>query len=337
MFKLKKIRKNFSVLGFSMGLFFLNSFNISAAANSKNDIYLNSLDSSVKETTSKFTVNSEGVLIKYNGDDKEVIIPQNVKSIGFGAFMEHSEIEKIVFPNSLEVIDEYAFYACTSLKEIIIPDNVSRIGRLAFGDCSNCTEVFLGESVKDMGEFIFWGCTSLKNINVSQNNRNYTAYQGLLYDKNLFDLKECPSGKCGVIEIPASVEVISGYAFFDCKNIEEIHRLGDKLIKLEVAAFYGCSNLKSINFENQIRKIDACAFSECSSMKEFTVGENVKSLGSSAFMNCKSLKKVIFKSQNVNLGHNLFACCKKNIIVIADKNSTAATYAKKHSDKLVLV
>ena len=330
-----KLKKNYSVLGFSLGFFFLSSLSFINAINLKHD--LNSLVDSVKETSSQFTVNSEGVLVKYTGDDKEVIIPQNVKSIGFGAFMEHSEIEKIILPNDLEVIDEYAFYSCTSLKEIIIPDKVNRIGRLAFGDCSKCTRIHLGTSVKTIEEFVFWGCTSLENIEVNENNANYSSYQGLLYNKNMSDLKVCPAGKTGIINLPESVIVISGYAFFDCNNIEEIHRPGDKLIKLEVAAFYGCSKLKSIDFENNIKKIGACAFSECKSMKEFTVGEYVKSLGSSAFIECKSLKKVIFKSKNVELGHDLFARCPKNIVIIADKDSSAAIYAKRHSDKLVLV
>lgn len=332
MFKFKKV---FSFLGFSLGFFFLNSF--TSAISLRYDVCVNSLASSVKEISPQFTINSEGVLTKYSGNSKEVIIPPNVKSIGFGAFMEHSEIEKVILPDNLEVIDEYAFYSCTSLKEIIVPDKVNHIGRLAFGDCSKCTRIFLGESVKDIEEFVFWGCSSLENIEVSQNNRNYTSYQGLLYDKNISDLKACPAGKTGIINLPESVIVISGYAFFDCKNIEEIHRPGDKLIKLAVAAFYGCSNLKSINFEDKIKKIGACAFAECKSMKEFTIGENVKSLGSSAFMECKSLKKVNFKSGNVELGHDLFASCGKNIIIIADKDSTAAIYAKRHSDKLVLV
>jgi hypothetical protein len=76
------------------------------------------------------------VLAKYNGNDSEVIIPEQVEGaqgvlsvvgIGDGAFFDNDTLEKVVLPNTIEFIGVTAFFSCTLLKEVVIPIDIPPI------------------------------------------------------------------------------------------------------------------------------------------------------------------------------------------------------------------
>lgn len=115
----------------------------------------------------------KGVLYKYKGKDTNVVIPDNVMSIG-----------------------ECAFQWCKSLTTVTIGDSVTSIGRYAFYDCSSLTTVTIGNSVTSIGDASFKDCTSLSYIKLSQNLSKLT--------KNMFDgskfsaIYSCINGVTGV-------------------------------------------------------------------------------------------------------------------------------------------
>lgn len=82
----------------------------------------------------------------YSGD---IVIPSTVSyentlytvtKIGNRAFSK-DDIESIVLPNSIIIIDDHAFNSCP-LKSVIIPENVTHIGLGAFQFCTELREVF---------------------------------------------------------------------------------------------------------------------------------------------------------------------------------------------------
>jgi len=303
----------------------LNNQELSKAAQTENQMEI-----------SEFVVDDHGVLVRYDGDQEEVKLPENIKTISFGAFLDKSKIKKVVLPEGLKRIEEYAFYSCTSLEEVIIPDSVESIGRLAFGNCSSCKKIYLGKNLKEIEEFAFGICESLEKIEVSDCNLIYSSKDGILYDKDQKILKLCPSSISGSISIPRTVEVIGEYAFTACKKLRSIFRPDGKLLSIEDAAFYGCEELTDLDIMGGIEKIGSCAFAECKALEKFDVGETVKSIGSSAFMKCESLKEVSFHSKETALGHNLFVSCPQVIKVKAGENLNVQEYVKRHSSKLVL-
>lgn len=63
---------------------------------------------------------------------KTVNMPDSVRYIGAGAFMECKELASVDLSNGLYTIDNEAFYMCTSLRNVTIPSSVHAVGSCAF-------------------------------------------------------------------------------------------------------------------------------------------------------------------------------------------------------------
>lgn len=82
-------------------------------------------------------------------------IKEGTTFISAGAFWERTNLTEIILPDSLKVIDEYAFTYCTGLKSIIIPQNVTTICTDAFADCGIEDITFLCNTPPDISEYAF--------------------------------------------------------------------------------------------------------------------------------------------------------------------------------------
>ena len=151
-----------------------------------------------------------GVLMKYRGNSKNVVVPDGVSEIGKYAFYEPdktSDIERIVLPESLTRIDDYAFMNCKKLKDVIIPDGVEYLS--GFYGCSSIKSIEIPRSVETIGDHAFTLCTKL--IDAS---------------------------------LPDSVSSIGYAAFMDCKNLVNVN-ITDNVQYIGIGAFAGCSRLNS--------------------------------------------------------------------------------------------
>ena len=120
-----------------------------------------------------------------------VTIPSNVngysvKSLGYMAFFECSDITTLIIPNSITSIGQYVFQGCTSLKEIefpsslktidrygcynsgvekiVLPDGMTSIGNSAFRSCPNLQSVKIGRGIVTFGKNVFRDCSALSAI-----------------------------------------------------------------------------------------------------------------------------------------------------------------------------
>ena len=113
----------------------------------------------------------EVYLIKYIGDDADVIIPEYDGGKEYGlwdyAFYFDAEITSIIIPDSVTSIGDYAFFECTSLTSIVIGDSVTSIGDYAFAICDLIT-VTIPDSVTSIGEAAFLGCISLTSVVIGE-------------------------------------------------------------------------------------------------------------------------------------------------------------------------
>ena len=96
--------------------------------------------------------------------ESELIIPNNVTSIGDFAFYGRKGLTSVTLGNSVTSIGEYAFYGCSGLTSVAIPDSVTSIGEWAFNGCSGLTSVIIGNGVTSIDRYAFNNCDKLTSI-----------------------------------------------------------------------------------------------------------------------------------------------------------------------------
>jgi len=86
------------------------------------------------------TYGNKTTLIKYNGEQVEVKIPdrpgvKKITEIGKRAFYNNTEIISVEIPFGVKTIGDSAFYKCENLRKIVIPESVNSISSGAFLKC----------------------------------------------------------------------------------------------------------------------------------------------------------------------------------------------------------
>ncbi|MBR2915745.1 MAG: leucine-rich repeat domain-containing protein [Clostridia bacterium] len=182
----------------------------------------------------------------YNKYIEEVVLPDTIITIGQRAFYHCVNLKKINFPEKLWSIHDKAFEGCRSLENVSLSRTVS-LRSNAFAYCDNLGEIeFYGEkptggdligveSMHRVGTTMvlnryadkssvdyFKNNPKITAIEVLEENKAFSAYDGVLYNKNFTELVRCPEGKTGTLRIPATVTSIDYFAFYNCTGIEAI-------------------------------------------------------------------------------------------------------------------
>jgi len=129
-----------------------------------------------------------------------------------------------------------------------IPNGVKEIWDGAFRSCSKLTEVTIPSSVVEVAYGAFDGCFSLKKINVADDNGVFRSVNGVLYDKTLTKVIQCPGGMEENVTLPESVTNVVPLAFADVSNLKKVVIPTTKEVTVGCYAFYSCGDLNGVYF-----------------------------------------------------------------------------------------
>ena len=225
------------------------------------------------------------VLYRFKDDDSELTeanIKAGTKVIADFAFCkfndlndynisitDNTSLKKIVLPDSMEKLGDFAFSRCTALKEVNIPNGLNRpIGTSRngiFSGCSSLPDIILSDDATVIHPFEFERCNSLKNI-----------------------------------EIPVNISEICDYAFLNCESLESI-TIKNPDCKIYGKGFTICNSVSSNeeNNDNNIANFNGTIYG----YDESTAEEYAKEYG----YNFKSLGKAPYKLGDVNNDGNINA------------------------------
>ncbi len=107
--------------------------------------------------------------------------PSTLHTIGTGAFTD-TNISRVILPEGLSSIGNYAFQNCENIVSIEIPHTVKKIGAGAFLNCGALEKVEIPSSVQSIGAGAFAKCPLLKIFAL----KNTAAYNYALTEDILF-------------------------------------------------------------------------------------------------------------------------------------------------------
>ena len=262
-----------------------------------------------------------------------ITIPNSVTSIGHEAFYNCDSLTSITILKGVTSIGDEAFEYCSSLTSITIPNSVTSIGNEAFRGCSSLTSITIPNSVTSIGSSAF-GCSNLTSINVSDNNKNYSSVDGVLFNKDKTELIQYPRKKEGTnYKIPNSVTSIGDYAFAGC-SITSI-TIPNSVTSIGYGAFETCSSLTSITIPEGVTSIGGYTFDGCSSLTSITIPNSVISIGDNAFYKCSSLTSVTIPESVTSIGSwTFYSCSSLTSVTLPDCVTSIGEYAFKDCRRL---
>ena len=234
-------------------------------------------------------------IVKYTGD-------QNKATINIPSSIEGSHIEQI---------GSYAFDGCKAGR-ITIPDTVKVIEMFAFNDCTEIQKITIPNSVLFMDGNPFTGCINLVNISLDPKHPTLQATSdGVLYSRKNKMLICYPCSKTDrTFSVMKGTLSINNYAFYGCEQLESIN-LPTTVTDICDGAFMGCTSLVSITLPDSLLSIGELAFAECVSLKGVSIPKSISQLEVGTFFNCESLNNVSFPENMTKIGDRSFFGCKK--------------------------
>ena len=272
-------------------------------------------------------------IVLYKGNNvKTLTIPKDINGlavveVGRQAFAGHTEIEKVILPDCLMLINIEAFANCRGLKSIDIPKSVERIAENAFIGCAILASAVIGNDNTILGNGAFKGCSSVvltyRGCKIVANKPN-TGNNGILSSKDKvtsdgFEIETNSKGevvlKSGknakeIIKIPDGVQIIDERAFMDNQNITGVI-MPDSITIIHGAAFCNCRNLQNVVLSNKLKVMHDRAFGECSKLKSITLPSSVEVLEWGVFEGCNSLESISLPSSIKYIGPFVFNSCSK--------------------------
>ena len=266
-------------------------------------------------------INSQAYNMRY------ILLPNSVTSIGLNAFRGGTGV------NGLFV---FSRYFGNYLNTLILPPSIERIESGAFTNCNKLQNIYVA-NLETYNQINFVSSSSVPYSKAMQKLGNWVSGVNFSFSNpNLIADNEVFSG-----EVSIDLEKVGPFLFYNYKNITSVS-FSKNVETIGTSAFYGCSTLKNLNFEDgfNLQAISSSCFSGCNidsilgkngtyltcqnnclietSSRTLILGSNnssipsdgsVTSIGSYAFSGCSDFTSITIPSTVTSIGTYAFSKC----------------------------
>ncbi len=294
---------------------------------------------STEDFSYKVSQNDTVAITKYEGEDKEVAIPdkingRNVTDIWQDAF-SNKDITSVKIPSTVKNIDLYAFWNCFKLASIEVAENnpnylsidgvlynKNKTALLIYPPSKEDSEFLIYDSVNEIKATDFLEYSNLAYIKVSENNLNYTSIDGVLYNKDKTALIAYPPKKQDLkLSIPDSVNEIKYSTFLNCYNLNSIEVSKNNANYLSIDGILYSKDKetllvcpkgnKRLNLiiPDGVLIIKERAFENCLNLVSLIMPNSILRVEASAFKNCQSLVSITMSNNISGIESYTFLNC----------------------------
>ena len=239
----------------------------------------------------------------------------NVTTIGDQAFEYCYGFTGSLSLPKVTTIGDNAFAECFNLNGTLSLPNVVTIGYSAFSGCSNLNGTLSLPKATTIGEAAFGGCSGFngslllpKTTTIGPNAFDHcSGFTGTLSLPNVTVLDDntfsyC-SGFTGTLSLP-KVTTIGEAAFANCSNLTSLSL--PKVTTIKKNAFQGCTELTgTLTLPKTLTTIESLAFFSCSNLKAVTFenGTNLTTItGYQHFLLCNNLQYIDMRGVTLPAG-----------------------------------
>lgn len=219
------------------------------------------------------------------------------------------------------------------IKNVVIEEGITGLGgNGTFANCPNIKSLNIPASVTDLSGLINYGDLQeplcFESINVSEENPDFSSFDGVLFNKDKTELIFYPANKpVENYNVPETVETIGISAFSGSKKLVSIN-IPDSVTSIVWNAFGGCTSLKNVVLSSGITFIEQHMFSNCTALENIIIPYGVKSINNGAFEHCTSLKNVEIPDSVTSVYDEAFEYCTSlESVVIPNSVTSIGDYA----------
>lgn len=302
-----------------------------------------------KSLNSEFCVFGKGVLIKYCGNSKSIVVPQNVITLDCEVFKNCDSADSIVFSESTVCVGTGVFEGCTA-ENIVVNSGLQKADNNAFSGSAwlksksgtavvgkgvmircdiNGDVIEIPDSVKYISGLDLKGNGDGITMIIGKNVVDVADFRELGYVSEFKVDKESTvfSARSGVL-YNADKTVLYRYPVYrnasSFRATEDLTRIGncafydsslehievyDGVLTLGNEAFKNCKKLKEFVMPGTVNVLGHSVFENCAALKEIQLSEVLRKIPFSTFANCKSLEKLSLNSNLAYFGARSFENC----------------------------
>lgn len=319
----------------------------------------------LEKQTDEFVILGRGLLVKYNGTDRDVTIPFGVVAIA-NAFEDNTTIESVFVPETVRRFMQNAFKGAVNLSSINMPPWLTTIGASAFEDCGKITSFEFPITLTSIGTRAFENCSSLTELVIPDRVKTIPARlaencSSLLdiripelvtrIDKNSFiglpnaQIHIFPGSEAENIlkdyKIPYSyIQYRNGNYIYtkDLKSVQIVRYIGNDAVVtipemiddlpvtgIKTAAFQNNHDVRAVFLPSTLENVGDWAFSYMDELFYVGIPDGFRRVGDHAFFGSPKLTSLRLPKRVVSVGDNLFSE-NSSVIICAAENTKVHRY-----------